>query len=301
LFVSLIPRIRAGDLSAIALLILAFSAFGQNAAGPPSSVISQNLPVAGSPIEVLTDTQGVDFGVYVKDAMRSIRRHWYPLIPQSAFVPTLERGTAVMEFAIQRDGQLTGLHVTSSSGDKALDSAAYGGIAHSNPFPPLPSEFKGPFLGLRVKFIYNQQSREVQDTIGLPAASLASKNLPEAVRLSEILISTGSQTTSVGHDRSEQIAAASAKANDLLAKIRAGASFDDLAKTNSDDISAARGGDLGLFERGKLAKVIEDVVFAMKPGDVSDVIRTKQGFMILKVTDHRGKGADISPAATNPQ
>jgi peptidyl-prolyl cis-trans isomerase SurA len=85
-------------------------------------------------------------------------------------------------------------------------------------------------------------------------------------------------------------AAAEAKANDLLKQIRDGASFEDIAKKSSDGPTAADGGSLGVFKRGVLAKELEDKTFAMKAGEVSDVTRTKQGFIILKVTEHRPAG-----------
>jgi len=117
---------------------------------------------------------------------------------------------------------------------------------------------------------------------------------PEAVKLSEILVST-----EPAGDDPQKLAAAEAKANDLLKQIRAGASFEDIAKKQSQGLSAAEGGELGYFERGKLAKQLEDVTFAMKKDQVSDVIRTKQGFVILKVTDHQSAGipsfAEIEP------
>jgi parvulin-like peptidyl-prolyl isomerase len=84
--------------------------------------------------------------------------------------------------------------------------------------------------------------------------------------------------------------AAEAKANDLLKQIKDGAAFEDVAKKNSDGPSAAEGGTLGVFERGKLAKELEDKTFAMKPGEVTDVIRTKQGYVILKVEEHTPAG-----------
>jgi peptidyl-prolyl cis-trans isomerase SurA len=108
---------------------------------------------------------------------------------------------------------------------------------------------------------------------------------PEAIKLSEILVSTEQ-----AGDDPQKLAAAEAKANDLLKQIRAGASFEDIAKKQSQGLSAAEGGELGYFERGKLAKQLEDVTFAMKKDQVSDVIRTKQGFVILKVTDHQSAG-----------
>jgi len=136
---------------------------------------------------------------------------------------------------------------------------------------------------------------------------------PEAVRLSEILIApkpvaapapaaadpnapAGVPAPAATDEGARQaaeaaaVAAAEAKANDLLTQIRAGAAFEDIAKKYSDGSSAAEGGELGVFERGKLAKEIEDKTFAMKAGDVTDVIRTRQGFVILKVNEHQMAG-----------
>jgi peptidyl-prolyl cis-trans isomerase SurA len=86
------------------------------------------------------------------------------------------------------------------------------------------------------------------------------------------------------------LSAAEAKANDLLQQIHAGATFEDIAKRHSDGPSAADGGALGTFERGKLAKSIEDETFAMKAGDITGVVHTKQGYVILKVVDHQMAG-----------
>lgn len=106
---------------------------------------------------------------------------------------------------------------------------------------------------------------------------------PEAIKLSELLISTDKMDD-------QQIAAAKAKADDLLAQIRKGASFEEITKKNSNGPTAEQGGDLGYFKRGTLAKELEDKTFAMKPGEVSDVVRTKQGFVILRVSEHQAAG-----------
>jgi peptidyl-prolyl cis-trans isomerase SurA len=135
---------------------------------------------------------------------------------------------------------------------------------------------------------------------------------PEAIRLSEILIApqkpaaatpatagdsaAGDSSKTPEADAAKQaadaatLAVAEAKANDVLKQIRAGASFDDMAKKYSEGPSAAQGGDLGMFKRGTLAKELEDKTFAMKAGDISEVIRTKPGYIILKVTDHQTAG-----------
>jgi peptidyl-prolyl cis-trans isomerase SurA len=110
---------------------------------------------------------------------------------------------------------------------------------------------------------------------------------PEEVKLSEILISTEKKGAAANAPEDPAtVAAAEAKANDLLAQIRKGASFDDLAKKNSDGPTAASGGDLSYFKRGDMSKQLEDQTFAMKKDEVTDAVRTKQGFVILKVTDH---------------
>jgi peptidyl-prolyl cis-trans isomerase SurA len=136
---------------------------------------------------------------------------------------------------------------------------------------------------------------------------------PEFIRLSEILVApkatspapapapsadpgAAAATPPPSDEAAKQTAdaaalsVAEAKASDLLKQIRGGANFDDVAKKNSDGPSAADGGALGIFKRGQLAKELEDKTFSMKTGEVSDVIRTKQGYVILKVVDHQMAG-----------
>jgi peptidyl-prolyl cis-trans isomerase SurA len=127
---------------------------------------------------------------------------------------------------------------------------------------------------------------------------------PEFIRLSEILVApkvaapptpaatdpgaSAAATPPVADEAA--LSAAEAKAKDLLKQIHDGASFEDIAKKNSDGPSAADGGVLGMFKRGQLAKELEDRTFAMKSGELTDVIRTKQGYVILKVDDHQMAG-----------
>jgi peptidyl-prolyl cis-trans isomerase SurA len=112
---------------------------------------------------------------------------------------------------------------------------------------------------------------------------------PETIRLSEILVSTEAKPNDPS-DEAQRLKAAQAKAADLLDQIHKGAKFEDVAKKNSDGPTAAQGGDLGEFKRGTLAQQIEEKTFVMKPGEVSDVIQAKQGFIILKVTAHHSAG-----------
>jgi TonB family protein len=106
-------------------------------------------------LEILSDTMGVDFGPYLQRVVYQVREHWYNLIPESAKAPLMKKGKLTIEFAILKDGRVAGLKVVAGSGDDALDRPAYGSITGSNPFPPLPNEFKGQYLQLRFKFYYN--------------------------------------------------------------------------------------------------------------------------------------------------
>ena len=80
---------------------------------------------------------------------------------------------------------------------------------------------------------------------------------------------------------------------------RRGDKFEDLAKLVSGGQTAAQGGDLGLFKRGALAKVLEDQTFVLQAGQSTAPIRTRQGFVILKVTEHQMAGVpplkDVEP------
>jgi len=116
------------------------------------------------PFDILSDTMGVDFGPYLERVLHDVKTHWYELIPESARPPIMKKGKVSIEFAILKDGRVAGLKYEQggSSGDVALDRAAYGGITASDPFPPLPSEFGGQYLALRFHFFYNPGPGDIQ-------------------------------------------------------------------------------------------------------------------------------------------
>ena len=106
---------------------------------------------------------------------------------------------------------------------------------------------------------------------------------PEGVHIQEILVSTDGKSP-------QEMPALEKKAQDILARLRKGDNFAEVAKADSDDPSAANGGDAGFFERGNMAPEIEKVAYALKKNQVSDVIRTKYGFLILKLLEHTQAG-----------
>jgi peptidyl-prolyl cis-trans isomerase SurA len=104
---------------------------------------------------------------------------------------------------------------------------------------------------------------------------------PESVKLGEILISTGTNP-----DDQQKLAEAKAKADDLEARLKAGEDFTQLAKSFSEGTTASTGGELGTYKKGQLGEPFESKTFGLKTGEVTEPIRTKQGYVILKVLDH---------------
>ncbi len=101
---------------------------------------------------------------------------------------------------------------------------------------------------------------------------------PEQVRASHILLKT----------EGKDDAAVKAKAEGLLKQARGGADFADLAKKNSeDDASAKNGGDLDYFGRGRMVPEFDTAVFAMQPGQISDLVKTQYGYHIIKLVDKK--------------
>lgn len=106
---------------------------------------------------------------------------------------------------------------------------------------------------------------------------------PEQVTLREIFVSTEGKPES-------ETPALRKKADDLLQRVKNGEDFGELAKHFSDGSTAKQGGDLGRFEHGQLAQNIEQAVFALQRLQMTDVIPTKTGFLILQVGEHYAAG-----------
>jgi len=110
-------------------------------------------------------------------------------------------------------------------------------------------------------------------------------NKPEQVKASHILVKVAPTATP------EEKTAAKAKIDGLLKQVKGGGDFAALAKENSDDPgSKIMGGDLGFFDRNTMVKEFADAAFAMKVGQVSNVVETQYGYHIIKVTDRKEGG-----------
>lgn len=106
-------------------------------------------------------------------------------------------------------------------------------------------------------------------------------NVPEQIKASHILILVKEDATD------EDKKAALEKTEELRKRILSREDFAELAKENSADGSAVRGGDLGYFSKGQMVKPFEDAAFAMGIGDVSAVVETQFGYHIIKLTDKK--------------
>ena len=108
----------------------------------------------------------------------------------------------------------------------------------------------------------------------------------EQVRASHILITPKADAA----DPNQEKARAKAKAEDLLKQIKEGADFVALAKANSDCPSAAKGGDLDFFGKGQMVPPFDKAAFAMETGKISELVETRFGYHIIKVTDRKEAG-----------
>jgi peptidyl-prolyl cis-trans isomerase D len=108
-------------------------------------------------------------------------------------------------------------------------------------------------------------------------ANIQQYQTPEQVRASHILLKTE------GKDE----AAVRKEAQAVLAQIKGGADFAELARKVSEDTSKEQGGDLDFFARGRMVPEFENAAFAMAPGQTSDLVKSQFGFHIIRVTDKR--------------
>jgi TonB family protein len=110
----------------------------------------------GAGPEILSDTQGVNFEPYLQRIMREIYEQWLPLIPEEAQPPLRKQGMTVVRFTINPDGTIAAMHLDGSTHDDALNRAAWGSITGVGQFPPLPKQFHGPNLELRIHYLVNE-------------------------------------------------------------------------------------------------------------------------------------------------
>lgn len=148
----------AGDAIRNALNDAAHSRSGGDVGGGRPGRKSGPLNLGGA--EVLSDTQGVDFGPYLRRILADIKRNWDPLIPNEAEAPLFKQGETFIRFSINPDGSIGAMHLDGSTHDEAINRSCWGSITSEGQFPPLPAQFKGPNLELRIHYLVNRTPPE---------------------------------------------------------------------------------------------------------------------------------------------
>jgi len=118
-------------------------------------------PGMGYGVDILSDTRGVNFEPYIRRLLAALKRNWEAVMPESARMG--DRGVVFTTFSINPDGSVSSPDpvLERTSGKEPLDNAAMAAIHASNPFEPLPKEFHGPNLTLRIAFLYNLTPEQV--------------------------------------------------------------------------------------------------------------------------------------------
>lgn len=131
---------------------------GASDIGPNAMAIHPGAGTGG--VQVLSDTQGVDFSGWLQRWHYETERTWDPLIPDEVNPPIYKSGMVAIRFKVLPNGRLMdgSLVLEGRSGDVALDRAAWGALTGSS-YPPLPRDFHGPYIELRAFFLYNMQTR----------------------------------------------------------------------------------------------------------------------------------------------
>ena len=111
----------------------------------------------GSNLQLLSDPMGADFKPYLLQILQTVRRNWFAVMPESAKLG--RRGRVAIQFAIAKNGEVTKVVFATQSGVDSLDRAAVASISMSNPFPPLPAEYRGSIARLQFTFAYNVAGR----------------------------------------------------------------------------------------------------------------------------------------------
>ena len=149
--------------------------------------------------------------------------------------------------------------------------------AHKNELK-IPEKRKVKYALVDMQAIRNRTTVSAEDIQRSYEDNKQQYSTPEQVRASHILLKTE------GKDDAE----VKKKAEELLAKVKAGADFAKLATENSeDDASKVKGGDLDFFPKGQMVPEFDKVAFSLKPGEISDLVKSQYGYHIIKVTDKK--------------
>jgi hypothetical protein len=145
-------------LGAIGLFFGSADLMGQTTGSPSNAAAPSQYANDSSPqdqrlgVDILSDTQGVDFGPYMKQALGMIKNSWTSSRPAGVKLPNEPQTETVIRFTIGQDGAISAMQLDQASRLIEVDRAAWVSITGVERFPSLPADFHGPNLILRISF-----------------------------------------------------------------------------------------------------------------------------------------------------
>jgi parvulin-like peptidyl-prolyl isomerase len=234
--------------------------------GPVPNGAAADSGGIGRAVTMTLSRRGYDTGVGVIPSPRgNIVYHLYEQVRD--YTPTFEQALPLLQARLQEQRTLEYERQARELFERDPARFATGNVLH---FSRVICE---PMQHVHVPLTRNEIERHYR-------AHIEKYSTPEQVQARHILISP----TGTGP---EADAAARRKAEDLLRRVRAGEDFAVLANQYSDDPPTRnQGGDLGYFSRGAMLEPVERAAFALKAGEVSEVVKSEVGYHVIKVTDH---------------
>ena len=203
---------------------------------------------------------------------------------QAALTDWITVSNTEIEQEFRRRNEKVKLAVVSFPADKFREGIAASDAEVASYFDQHKSDYKIPekrkvrYALVDTQALRNRIAVSPQDVQRYYDENEQQYSTPEQVRASHILLKT----------EGKDDAAVKKQAEDLLAKIKAGADFAQLAtKFSEDEASKAKGGDLDYFGKGQMVPEFDKVAFSLEPGQMSDVVKSQFGYHIIKVTDKK--------------
>jgi len=250
--------------------------------------------------EVITATE---LNEAVAGAQRQLRRQGTPL-PERELLERQMLERLILDKAQLQMARDTGIRVDELQLDRAVQRVAQNNNLSLADFRRVLERdgvaFQAWREDLREQMLLNRlREREVDDKIQVSDTEIdlfleELKTNPDTrveYQVSHILVRVPEQVSP------ERVEAARGKAQKALAEARAGGDFASLAASYSDAPDALQGGSLGWRSHDRLPELFAGTLFGMKPGEVSEVLRSPAGFHLLKLAGRRGAALDGAPVA----
>jgi parvulin-like peptidyl-prolyl isomerase len=196
-------------------------------------------------------------------------------MPDTSLIEKQVVDRLIQEKVIEKLSRENGVSVSSKEVDEQFNK-----IADENGGQDKVKQILSDLYGLDINTFKNLIKQQLLQT---KLNDKFTKDIQMQIKVKHILIKVAPDATP------EAKAAAQAKAQDILNKIKGGADFAETAKANSEDeASAGQGGELPFFSKGQNVKEFETAAFGLNPGEVSDLVQTQYGFHIIKMEEKKG-------------